>query len=98
MENWLKRGQDQTEIVAADKQVREAVEAILADIAARGDAAVRDLSVKFDKWDRDDYRLTAAEIEACLSQLTPRDIDDITFAQTQVRNFAQHQREAMQRH
>jgi sulfopropanediol 3-dehydrogenase len=95
MENWLKRGLDQTEAAAADTKVRETVEAILADIAARGDAAVRELSTKFDKWDRDNYRLTDAEIEGCLSQLSKRDIEDINFAQTQVRNFAQHQRDAL---
>ena len=95
MENWLKRGQDETEVVAADKKVRDTVEHILADIANRGDAAVRDLSVKFDKWDRDDYRLSESEIEGCLSQLRKRDIEDITFAQAQVRNFARKQRESM---
>jgi len=95
MENWLKRGQDETEVVAADKKVRDTVENILADIANRGDAAVRELSVKFDKWDRDDYRLTESEIEGCLSQLSKRDIEDINFAQTQVRNFAQKQRESI---
>ena len=95
MEHWLKRGQDEGELVAADKRVREAVEVILADIGARGDAAVRELSVKFDKWDRDDYRLTPGEIEACLSRLTKRDIEDIKFAQAQVRSFARHQRETI---
>ena len=95
MENWLKRGQDQVETLAADKKVRETVEGILGDIAARGDDAVRDLSIRFDKWERDSYKLTDAEIEGCLSQLTKRDIDDITFAQTQVRNFAAKQREAL---
>jgi sulfopropanediol 3-dehydrogenase len=96
MENWLKSGLDQSEVAAADKKTRETVEAILADISARGNAAVRDLSTRFDNWDRDDYRLSDAEIETCLSQLTKRDIEDITFAQTQVRNFAQHQRAALQ--
>jgi sulfopropanediol 3-dehydrogenase len=95
VENWIKRGQDQSEAMAADTKVRETVEGILADIAARGDAAVRELSVKFDKWERDDYRLTEAEIEACLSRLSKRDVEDIAFAQTQVRNFAQHQRDAL---
>ena len=94
-ERWLKRGQDQTEVVAADKKVRDTVEGILTDIAARGDAAVRELSVRFDKWDRDDYRVTSAEIEGCLSQLSHRDLEDIAFAQTQVRNFAEKQREAL---
>ena len=95
MEHWLKRGQDEAEGIAADKRVRETVEGILADIAGRGDAAVRELSVKFDRWDRDSYRLSEREIEGCLSKLTKRDIADIAFAQTQVRTFAQHQREAI---
>ncbi len=92
MENWLKRGLDEREAVAADRRVRETVEQILADIASRGDAAVRELSIRFDNWDRDDYRLSDSEIEGCLSQLRKRDIEDISFAQTQVRNFAQQQR------
>ena len=95
MARWLKRGQDEAEGIAADKRVRETVEGILADIAGRGDAAVRELSVKFDGWDRDSYRLSEREVESCLSQLTKRDIVDITFAQTQVRTFARHQREAI---
>ncbi|HMO29631.1 histidinol dehydrogenase [Enterovirga sp.] len=95
MENWLKRGRDAAEVAAADTKVRAAVEAILADIATRGDTAVRELSVTFDKWDRENYRLTESEIENCLSQLSKRDIEDITFAQTQVRNFAQKQRESI---
>jgi sulfopropanediol 3-dehydrogenase len=96
MENWLKRGSDAAGVAETDRKVRETVEGILADIGARGDAAVRELSVRFDKWDRDDYRLTEREIEGCLSELSSRDIADITFAQTQVRNFAQHQRNALQ--
>ena len=58
METWLKRGGDQAEAAEADAKVRETVERILADVARRGDAAVRELSVRFDGWDRDDYRLT----------------------------------------
>ncbi len=95
MENWLKRGAEAASLAETDLQVRQTVERTLADIANRGDAAVRELSVKFDGWDRDDYRLTPTEIEACLSQLTRRELDDIRFAQAQVRNFAQHQRDAL---
>ncbi len=95
MEHWLKRGAEAATLAEADRAVRQAVEGILADIAGRGDAAVRELSVKFDGWDRDDYRLTDAEIEGCLSQLTKRDLEDIRFAQAQVRGFAQHQRDAL---
>ena len=86
---------DQAEAAEADAKVRETVERILADVARRGDAAVRELSVRFDGWDRDDYRLTPSEIEGCLSRLRRRDLEDITFAQEQVRNFARHQRQAL---
>ncbi|WP_414439669.1 histidinol dehydrogenase [Burkholderia sp. 22PA0106] len=92
---WLKQGAEAEVIKSAAKEVRETVEATLADIEARGDAAVRDLSVRFDKLDREDYRLTQREIDDCLSQLSKRDISDIEFAQTQVENFARHQRESM---
>jgi sulfopropanediol 3-dehydrogenase len=96
VETWLKHGMDQAEAAEVDAKVRETVERILIEVARRGDAAVRELSVRFDKWDRDDYRLTQSEIEGCLSQLSRRDIADITFAQEQVRNFARHQRDALQ--
>ncbi len=95
MAEWLKRGADEETTLAADRRVRETVEAILADIGARGDVAVRELSVRFDGWDREDYHLAPAEIEACMAQLTERDLADIAFAQAQVRGFAQHQRDAL---
>jgi sulfopropanediol 3-dehydrogenase len=96
MARWLKQGRDATAIAEEDAKVRTIVEGILADIEARGDAAVREMSIKFDRWDREDYRLTDAEIRDCLSQLSNRDISDIKFAQEQVRNFAEHQRAALQ--
>ena len=95
MAKWLKKSVNKELVKSSDRQVRETVETILADIEARGDAAVRDLAIKFDKMERDTYRLSAAEIDACYSQLTKRDIADIEFAQTQVRNFAQHQRNSI---
>src|SRR5262249_27705726 len=61
----------------------------------RGDAAVRELSIKFDNWDRADYRLTDAEIRACLARLSQRELDDLRYAQAQIRNFAEHQRGAI---
>ncbi|HEX3346838.1 MAG TPA: histidinol dehydrogenase, partial [Acetobacteraceae bacterium] len=91
----LKRGRDAALRVEDAAKVRATVEAILADIEARGDAAIRELSIKFDGWDRSDYRLTAAEIRDCLAQLSRRNIQDIRFAQEQVRNFAQTQRESI---
>ena len=95
MTRYLKRGRDEEAVAAEDAKVRSAVESMLADIAKRGDAAVRELSAKFDGWDRADYRLTDAEIRDCVSQLSQRNLDDIRFAQEQVRNFAQHQKEAL---
>jgi sulfopropanediol 3-dehydrogenase len=95
MAEYLKRGRDATLRAEDQAKVRATVEAILLDIEQRGDAVVRELSVKFDNWDRKDYRLTAAEIKECIGQLSNRNIEDIRFAQEQVRNFAQHQRAAM---
>ncbi len=93
---WLKRGASAEAKADADRKVRDIVEATLADIEKRGDAAVRELSVKFDGWDREDYRLSQAEIDACVESLSPQERKDIEFAQTQVRNFAQIQRASMQ--
>jgi sulfopropanediol 3-dehydrogenase len=75
--------------------VQTAVEVILEDIVHRGDPAVRDLSIRFDGWDRESYRLTPAEIQDCIDQLDRQAITDIEFAQTQVRRFAEVQRASM---
>lgn len=95
MIRYLKRGIDAAVRAVADAQVRQTVEGILVDIEQRGDAAVREMSIKYDNWDRKDFRLTKAEIDGCLAQLSTRDLDDIKFAQAQVRNFAQHQKAAL---
>ena len=95
MAEWLKRGATAEIKADNDRKVRDTVDTILTDIAARGDAAVRELSIRFDGWDREDYRLSAREIQDCIDQLTGQDLKDIEFAQTQVRNFAQIQRDSM---
>src|SRR5262245_29664416 len=95
MARILKRGMDPTAIKAADAKVRVTVEEILADIEARGDAAVRELSKKFDNWEPANFRLSAQEIERAIAQVSKRDLDDIRFAQAQVRNFAQKQKDTM---
>src|SRR5215467_11511193 len=95
MARHLKKGLDASAVKAADAKVRETVEAILADVEARGDAAVRELSQKFDNWAPANFRLTEQEIERALGAVPKRDLDDIRFAQTQVRNFAQRQRETL---
>ena len=95
MPRHLKRGMDATEIKAADAKVRETVETILADIETRGDAAVRELSAKFDGWSPKSFRLSQAEIEKAIAQVPARDLEDIKFAQAQVRNFAAAQRASL---
>ncbi|QSR16679.1 histidinol dehydrogenase [Novosphingobium sp. KA1] len=96
MATWLKRGATAEAKADADRKVRDIVEAALADIEKRGDEAVREMSIRFDGWDRDDYRLSQAEIDACVDSLTPQERKDIEFAQAQVKNFAQIQRASMQ--
>jgi len=95
MATYLKRGATAEAKAEANRQVRDTVEGILADIETRGDAAVRELSIKFDKWDRESYLLSKAEIQDCIDQLSGQDLKDIEFAQKQVRGFAQIQRDSM---
>lgn len=92
---YLKTGKAQAERDEDDAKVRAVVETTLADIGARGDAAVRELSVKFDKYDPPSFRLSPSEIEAAMSKVSARDMDDIRFAQDQIRGFAQAQRASM---
>lgn len=92
---YLKRGKDPAVLAAEDAKVRATVEAILADVDARGDLAVRKLSAKFDRWEPREFHLSAQDIEAAVRQLSPREIEDIKFAQTQIRRFAQIQRDSM---
>jgi sulfopropanediol 3-dehydrogenase len=75
--------------------VRQTVEGILENIGARGEAAVREYSEKFDKWSPTNFRLSEQEIKSCVAALPQQTIEDIRFAQTQIRNFAQAQRAAL---
>jgi sulfopropanediol 3-dehydrogenase len=86
---------DAGSIKAADAKVRETVEAILAQVDERKDVAIRELSEKFDKWSPTDFKLTPAEVQRAIAQVPKRDLEDIKFAQAQVRNFAQKQRDTM---
>src|SRR4028119_424387 len=95
MAKILKHGIEEGVAAAADAKVRSTVETILSDIEQRGDAAVRELSIRFDNWDPESFKLSDRDVEDCLSQLSKRDLDDIAFAQAQVRNFAQIQRDSM---
>jgi sulfopropanediol 3-dehydrogenase len=92
---YLKRGKPELERSEDDAKVRSNVENILADIEKRGDAAVRELSEKFDRYTPSSFRLSDGEIEALMGKVSARDMEDIKFAQAQVRNFAQAQRESI---
>ncbi|WP_445942860.1 histidinol dehydrogenase, partial [Roseicyclus sp.] len=91
----LKRGKPEAERAEDDAKVRVSVEGFLADIAARGDAAVRDLAEKFDGYAPTSFRLSPSEIEAAMQKVSARDMEDIRFAQTQIRRFAEAQRASM---
>ena len=91
----IKRGKDAAASAEADAVVRSTVESILQDIERRGDDAIRELSRKFDQWDPEDFRLSQADIEKAVAQLSPREIEDIRFAQRQIRGFAEIQRASM---
>ncbi|ASV55190.1 Histidinol dehydrogenase [Lelliottia jeotgali] len=88
----LKSSKPVQERQEAQRQIRETVELILADIEKRGNKAIRELSIKFDNYDRRDYRLSDAEINSCMKRLSRQDIHDIEFAQEQVFNFARAQK------
>ncbi|MCY3988270.1 MAG: histidinol dehydrogenase, partial [Gammaproteobacteria bacterium] len=78
-----------------DARIQSAVEGILSDISENGDEAVRRYSQQFDGWSPDSFRLSREEIDDCHARLDPRDVDDIRFAQEQIRNFARIQLEAL---
>ena len=91
----LKQGKPAEQKADLQAQVRSTVEAILAEIDKRGDAAVREYSARFDKWSPQNFRLSEAEIEACIASLSSQTLEDIKFAQAQIRHFAQIQRDSM---
>jgi sulfopropanediol 3-dehydrogenase len=91
----IKRGKPQAERAEDDAKVRSTVEGILADIETRGDTAVRELSEKFDNYAPENFRLSPSEIDAAMNKVSTRDMEDIEFAQTQIRRFAEAQRASM---
>ena len=92
---FLKQGKSATEILANEQKVKKIVENLIRDVGERGDVAVRELSEKFDNFSPESFRLSDEEIEACIKSLPLRVIDDIRFAQDQIRFFAHKQRESM---
>ncbi|MBX2856042.1 MAG: histidinol dehydrogenase [Rhodobacteraceae bacterium] len=95
MITYLKCGKSESERAEDDAKVRQTVEGLLADIENRGDAAVRELSRKFDNYAPERFRLSDSEIEVAMARVAPRDLEDIKFAQAQIRRFAEAQRASM---
>lgn len=92
---YIKRGKPEADRAEDDAKTAAIVSATLKDIEERGDSAVRELACKFDNYERDTYRLSHNEIQAIIAKVSPEDMADIKFAQEQVRNFAQAQRDSM---
>ncbi|MEO1108018.1 MAG: histidinol dehydrogenase [Pseudomonadota bacterium] len=92
---YLKRGKPEADRAEDDAKTRAVVEATLKDIETRGDAAVRELSEKFDNYSPESYRLSQQQIDDLIASLSDRELADIRFAQEQVMNFAQAQRDSM---
>ncbi|RWD70302.1 histidinol dehydrogenase [Mesorhizobium sp.] len=91
----LKSGRSAEAKATDASAVRSAVESVLVDVEARGDAALRELSQKFDRWAPPSFRLSQDEIDACVGALSSRQLDDIRFAQAQIRRFAEVQKAAL---
>ena len=95
MAKILKPGISDADAHAADVKVQQVVAGILEDIRLRGDEAVRELSIKFDKWDPPSFKLTQEQIDEVIAQVDPQTIEDLKFAQTQIRNFAEIQKASL---
>ncbi|MBA1376425.1 histidinol dehydrogenase [Pseudomonas brassicacearum] len=95
MIRYLKKSKPVEAQAEIASQVRDTVEQIIANVARNGDAAVREYSRKFDQWDPASFRLSEAEIAACVASLSEQEIGDIKFAQAQVRRFAEVQKASM---
>ena len=95
MPKYLKTSIPAAQVEAANRQVQETVAKLIADVKMRGDAAVRELSAKFDTWSPANFRLSQAEIDSLVASVSRQTTEDIQFAQTQIRNFAQAQKAAL---
>ena len=93
---YLKQGKTDAAKAIDDAEVSEIVKSTLKAIEARGDEAVREFSEKFDNYTPKSFKLSPAEIDSLVQKVSPQDLEDIKFAQEQVRNFAQAQRDSMQ--
>ena len=96
MSVYLKRGKSQEAQKAEQEKISQTVSQILRAVETRGDAAIKELSQKFDNWSPASFRLSPEEIEAAIAEVAAADLEDIKFAQTQIRQFAEKQKETLQ--
>lgn len=96
MAKIIKSGLSQQARFQADLEIQRTVGQILREVEAQGDAAVRAYSEQFDHWSPPSFQLSAEEIERAMASLPPQVLEDIAFAQEQIRNFARHQRQTLQ--
>ena len=87
----IKNSKSEGEKLEEDINVRNVVEKTLKEVEVNGDKAVRELSKKFDNFDRPNFLLTESEIDAAMQKVSTRDMEDIKFAQNQIRRFAEEQ-------
>ena len=92
---YLKKGKNAADRAVDDAKVTKIVEDTLQAIAEKGDEALREFSIKFDNYNPTSFKLSSAEIENLIKQVSKRDMEDIKFAQSQIRKFAQAQRDSM---
>ncbi|MEM9777505.1 MAG: histidinol dehydrogenase [Chloroflexota bacterium] len=93
--SYLKQGITETDFRANERKTRQIVEGILNDVEERGEEAIRELSAKFDNWSPENFRLSDEQIQEIISDLPEQTIEDIKWAQAQVRRFAQIQKSAL---
>lgn len=93
---YIKEGQSDQQKQEASTKVEQAVNGIIKDVEDRGDTAVRELSEKFDKWSPESFLLSSEDIQTIIGRLPEQVIEDIQFAQDQIKNFAEHQRGSIQ--
>ena len=95
MIKYLKKSKPEIEKIEDDRKVRTSVEEILSKIKKDGDDAIRFYSEKFDNYAPNSFRLSDKQIKECLTKVSSKDLEDIKFAQTQIKNFAEIQKDSM---
>tara|TARA_Y100000816_G_scaffold89774_1_gene61935 strand:- start:762 stop:2063 length:1302 start_codon:yes stop_codon:yes gene_type:complete len=92
---YIKKRSESNNVSEDKSSIEETVRSILSDIRERGDAALEHYSGHFDNWSPESFQLSEDEIDAAISKLNKSEIEDIKFAQNQIRHFAQKQLETM---